>query len=157
VAVFNPIIPLYLKSINAWRIIDLMAALAFGVFLWRYYDYYGKGYQFENYIASLFPTNVWVIADKTRDFSRILKRPVESDTHPDFTFRHIKTGKIFAVGLDVLEEEPANRDNQLLSFPNVLVTPHIAYNSDGAQKNRSKRLVDLLLKYLANETIDSVV
>ena len=69
----------------------------------------------------------------------------------------LQTGKIFAVGLDVLEEEPANRDNQLLSFPNVLVTPHIAYNSDGAQKNRSKRLVDLLLKYLANETIDSVV
>ena len=96
-AVFNPIIPLYLRSISAWRVIDLIAAIAFGVFLWRYYDYYGKGYQFENYIASLFPTNVWVIADKTRDFSRILKRPVESDTHPDFTFRHIKTGKIFAV------------------------------------------------------------
>src|SRR3989344_5303921 len=64
-AVFNPIIPLYLRSISAWRVIDLIAAIAFGVFLWRYYDYYGKGYQFENYIASLFPTYSNVLWNRT--------------------------------------------------------------------------------------------
>ncbi len=97
IIIFNPIIPLYLYSMNIWRVIDFMTAIIFGTFLWRYYDYYGKGYQFEKYIALLFPTDIWVIVDKTRDFSKVLKRRVESDTNPDFTFRHIKTGKMLAV------------------------------------------------------------
>jgi len=97
VIVFNPIVPLYLKNIGAWRIIDAAAAVLFGIFLWRYYDYYGKGYSFEYYIASLFPAGSWTVMDKTRDFSKALKRSVESDSNPDFTFRHIKTGKVFAV------------------------------------------------------------
>lgn len=97
VLIFNPVIPLYIHNVTIWRVIDLVVAAVFGLFLWRYYDYYGKGYSFENYVASLFPTNIWVIADKTRDFSRVLKRSVESDANPDFTFRHIATGKIFAV------------------------------------------------------------
>lgn len=95
--VFNPIIPVFIRNANIWRIIDFLTAALFGVFLWRYYNSYGKGYRFENYAVSLFPKNVWAIIDKTRDFSRILKRPVESDSNPDFSFRHIQTGKTFAV------------------------------------------------------------
>lgn len=94
---FNPIIPVYLKNINVWRIIDLITAAVFGIFLWRYYDYYGKGYRFEDYVASLFPADYWTITDRTRDFSKVLNRSVESDSNPDFTFRHVKTGKVFAV------------------------------------------------------------
>lgn len=97
IIIFNPIIPLHLYSVNIWRVIDLITAVAFGTFLWSYYNYYRKGYQFEKYIALLFPTDIWVIVDKTRDFSKVLKRRVESDTNPDFTFRHIKTDRIFAV------------------------------------------------------------
>lgn len=95
--VFNPIIPIYLNHAGIWRGIDLVTAALFGVFLWSYYDIYGKGYRFETYAASLFPRNIWTITDKTRDFSRLLKRPVESDSHPDFTFRHLQTGQTFAV------------------------------------------------------------
>lgn len=95
-AVFNPIAPFYF-SYPTWRVLDMLAAASLGFFLWHYYDYYGKGYRFENYVATLFPTNQWVIVDKTRDYSKKFKRTVESDSNPDFTFRHTATGKLFAV------------------------------------------------------------
>jgi len=94
---FNPVFPFYLESSGAWRFIDALVAFLFGAFLWFYYDYYGKGHRFEDYVASLFLPEIWVIVDKTRDFSRKLKRFVESDGNPDFTFRHIETGRTFAV------------------------------------------------------------
>lgn len=39
----------------------------------------------------------------------------------------LRSGQIAAAGLDVLSEEPAPADHPLLSMPNVLVTPHIAW------------------------------
>ncbi|MFN8524770.1 MAG: C-terminal binding protein [Chloroflexota bacterium] len=44
----------------------------------------------------------------------------------------LKAGRPSAAGLDVLEQEPPQADNPLLSMPNVLVTPHTAYYSDAA-------------------------
>lgn len=93
---FNPFFPIHL-SYDVWRVIDVVIALVFSFFLWNYYDSYGKGYSFEDYIASLFPSYDWVIADKTRDYSKKFNRLVESDSNPDFTFRHIKTNKTFAI------------------------------------------------------------
>lgn len=46
--------------------------------------------------------------------------------------RALKEGKIAAAGLDVLEQEPPENDNPLLSMDNVLVTPHTAFYSDEA-------------------------
>lgn len=93
---FNPILPPHL-SFQVWRVIDAMAALGYAFFLWNYYNSYGKGYQFEDYVASLFPSYEWVIADKTRDYSKKFGRVVESDSNPDFTFRHIRTNKTVAI------------------------------------------------------------
>ncbi|MBI2355706.1 MAG: hypothetical protein HYV13_00685 [Candidatus Doudnabacteria bacterium] len=97
VILFNPVVPIYLHNAKIWQVLDLVVAIVFGVFLWLYYDTFGKGYKFESHVASLFPRDIWVVVDKTRDFSKILKRTVESDSNPDFTFRHIGTGKILAV------------------------------------------------------------
>jgi hypothetical protein len=93
---FNPIYPLQL-SLQVWRILDVAAALGLSFFLWNYYDSYGKGYRFEDTLASLFPSYEWVIADKTRDYSKKFERVVESDSNPDFTFRHIRTNKFFSI------------------------------------------------------------
>jgi D-3-phosphoglycerate dehydrogenase / 2-oxoglutarate reductase len=38
----------------------------------------------------------------------------------------LQDGTIAGAGLDVLEQEPPEPDNPLLSMPNVLVTPHVA-------------------------------
>ena len=93
---FNPIIPLHFNFL-IWRILDAVVAALIGFFLWHYYDYYGKGYRFEDYISSLFSTNHWIIVDKTRDFSKKFGRIVESDSNPDFTFRYLSSGKVLAV------------------------------------------------------------
>ncbi len=41
----------------------------------------------------------------------------------------LKAGKIKKAGLDVLAQEPPQKDNPLLSMPNVYITPHVASNT----------------------------
>ena len=38
--------------------------------------------------------------------------------------------EIAGVGLDVLEQEPIQKDNQLLYFDNVIITPHMGWYSE---------------------------
>jgi len=42
----------------------------------------------------------------------------------------LREGKLAGAGLDVLEEEPASKDNPLLAMDNVVVTPHVAAYSN---------------------------
>lgn len=95
--VFNPFYRFLHLTKDVWRWVDIFVIAAFSIFLWRYNDFYKKGLQFERYVSSLFPSNIWVIADRTKDSSKKLGRFVESDTNPDFTFRHITSGKTIAV------------------------------------------------------------
>jgi phosphoglycerate dehydrogenase-like enzyme len=39
----------------------------------------------------------------------------------------LQTGRLRAVGLDVFAEEPVDRDSPLLSLPNVVLMPHVAW------------------------------
>ena len=41
----------------------------------------------------------------------------------------LKTGEIAGAGLDVVTVEPVAPDNELLTLPNVFVTPHVAAKS----------------------------
>lgn len=54
--------------------------------------------------------------------------------------RALQTGKIAAAGLDVLEAEPPDPANPLLSMENVLVTPHTAFYSDEAFQESRRRV-----------------
>lgn len=56
-----------------------------------------KGYDFESYIASLFPQERFSIVEWTNDICRKHDRYVESDTRPDLTVRHLKTDQIFHI------------------------------------------------------------
>lgn len=95
--IFNPFYQFLHLTKEVWRGADVFVIMVFSVFFWRYYGLYKKGLRFERYVSSLFPNNIWVIADRTKDSSKKLGRLVESDANPDFTFRNIETGKKIAV------------------------------------------------------------
>lgn len=71
----------------------------------------------------------------------------------DALIRHIASGHLKGVGIDVADPEPIAVDSQLWQFDNVIITPHI-----GAQSEfRVPRTIDLfeqnLARFVAGETL----
>ena len=56
----------------------------------------------------------------------------------------LKSGKLSAVGVDVLSVEPPDKENPLLQAPNCIVTPHIAW----APRDTRIRLVEMVAENL---------
>lgn len=57
----------------------------------------------------------------------------------------LKEGKISGAGLDVLEKEPMEENNPLLSMDNVILTPHIAfYTEESMQELKRKTALNIL-------------
>lgn len=57
----------------------------------------------------------------------------------------LRTGKVFAAGVDVVSTEPIRDDNPLLKEKNCLITPHIAW----APKESRQRLMDIAVENLS--------
>lgn len=68
----------------------------------------------------------------------------------------LKLGKISAAGVDVLSTEPPQKDNPLLSAPNIKITPHISWATKEARKRLLEVAVDNLEAYLAGEPRNTV-
>ena len=68
----------------------------------------------------------------------------------------LKSGKVAALGADVVSVEPISEENPLLSSPNTYLTPHIAW----APKDTRIRLMDVaaanLSAYLADKPVNVV-
>lgn len=56
----------------------------------------------------------------------------------------LKSGKVYAAGLDVVSSEPIRDGNVLLSAPNCFITPHISW----APKESRQRLMDIAVNNL---------
>lgn len=57
----------------------------------------------------------------------------------------LNEGKIYAVGVDVLTEEPPRKGSPLISAPRCYITPHIAWASAAARR----RLIDIATSNIA--------
>jgi len=61
---------------------------------------------------------------------------------------HLKSGKIFAAGLDVLKNEPMRSDNPLLKVSSVCISPHISYTTEEAIYERSRITIENVIKFI---------
>ena len=68
----------------------------------------------------------------------------------------IENGKIFGVGLDILENE-TDLDSPLLNHPSVIVTPHVAWKSEIAAMNNEMLAVDEVIRFIKGEELRNVV
>lgn len=61
---------------------------------------------------------------------------------------NLASGKIFAAGLDVLSNEPMKKTDPLFAYPNVVITPHIAFNTEESEYRCSQIVTDNIKKFL---------
>ena len=61
----------------------------------------------------------------------------------------LKAGKLGAVGLDVFDAEPIEPDSPFLGTENVVLTPHLAYNTREANANILNISVDNLVAFFS--------
>jgi D-3-phosphoglycerate dehydrogenase len=52
--------------------------------------------------------------------------------HEEDLVEALRTGSVSSAGLDVYEKEPLSRQSNLLSLPNVILTPHVGANTNEA-------------------------
>lgn len=61
---------------------------------------------------------------------------------------NLKSGKVFAAGLDVLTKEPMDKNDQLFSLSNVIITPHIGFNTEEAEYRLSEIVTQNIKAFL---------
>lgn len=64
---------------------------------------------------------------------------------------------IAGAGIDVFDEEPINKDSPLLTLDNIVLSPHVAYNTNEANALTSEILIDNLSKALKGEYCEDIV
>lgn len=69
----------------------------------------------------------------------------------------LHAGKVRGAGLDVMEEEPPAEDDPLLSAPNCLITPHIAWMAPESRKRMADCMIDTAEAWLAGKPINVLV
>jgi glycerate dehydrogenase len=69
----------------------------------------------------------------------------------------LKGGKIAAAGLDVLRNEPPEKNNPLIGIKNCLITPHIAWASMEARRRCMEITVKNVEAFLEGERLNRVV
>jgi glyoxylate reductase len=69
----------------------------------------------------------------------------------------LKTGTIFAAGLDVTDPEPPPSDSPLLKLPNLVVAPHIASATVGTRDAMADICANNLLAGLSGQPLPAWV
>lgn len=72
-------------------------------------------------------------------------------------YEALKSGTIFAAGLDVTDPEPPSRDDPLLKLPNIVVAPHIASATVGTRNAMAEICADNLIAGLTGQVLPAWV
>jgi len=72
--------------------------------------------------------------------------------HADL-YEALRTGEIFAAGLDVTDPEPINPDDPLLTLPNCVIAPHIGSGTVSSRNGMSEIAADNLLAGIRGEPL----
>lgn len=68
----------------------------------------------------------------------------------------LRNGRIAAAAVDVMSQEPPERDNQLLKAPHCYFTPHIGWASVEARHRLMDIVVENVARYIAGEPVNVV-
>ncbi|MBF0427392.1 MAG: phosphoglycerate dehydrogenase [Magnetococcales bacterium] len=68
----------------------------------------------------------------------------------------LKSGKVFAAGLDVFEKEPA-KENPLFELDNVVFTPHLGASTYEAQVKVAVQIAEQIADYLLKGTVQNAL
>ena len=69
----------------------------------------------------------------------------------------LRTGQLYAAGIDVFEKEPVEADNPLLSLPNVVVAPHIGSATVLTRAKMADLAVDNIMAALSGQPMPHCV
>ena len=69
----------------------------------------------------------------------------------------LRTGAIFAAGLDVTDPEPLPPDHELYQLPNCVIAPHIASATFATRNEMARICAENLLAGLADQPLLSLV
>lgn len=69
----------------------------------------------------------------------------------------LNEGEIAGAALDVLEQEPPNKDNPLLKMKNVIVTPHTGWYSVDSQKRLQSTVAEDVVRALTGKIPENLV
>lgn len=72
-------------------------------------------------------------------------------------YKSLKEKRIAGAGLDVLEQEPINKDNPFLSLDNVIITPHMGWYSEDAVDEVQRIAAEQVLQCLQGKVPTNLV
>lgn len=68
----------------------------------------------------------------------------------------LKSGKVYAAGLDTMVEEPPHKPNELLTLPNTTITGHIAWLPKTARLRQASLAVENYRSYLEGKPVSVI-
>ncbi|MFC1743511.1 D-2-hydroxyacid dehydrogenase [Candidatus Riflebacteria bacterium] len=74
----------------------------------------------------------------------------------DALYRALKNGQLKGAALDVLQQEPPDRDNPLFQLNNCVITPHFAWGTVAARKRLMNQVIKNLESFLVGVPINVV-
>ncbi len=69
----------------------------------------------------------------------------------DELFSKLQSHKIFAAGLDVLSQEPMDIRSPLFTLENVVISPHIGFNTEEAKVRQSSMILENVKAFIAGK------